>query len=154
MGKRKKPVWTDAMRKQAALDGARQPRESRQFGGLMSWCGKTPEEQAAVIERLRARRHTGKDYKSAEARAAQHARALAGMAVLSAKKAQFLADKGMLRKVPIESAAPVYAAAAEAERMAAWEAREERQAKWLAEMSGRPWDAEAWREAWRTAHKT
>lgn len=158
--KRRKPVWTRAMRERAAEHGRKGSREGKRVGGLLSWYGKTPEEQAATVERLRTHRQTGQTNESKVAKAAQRARALAAMeAAMSARKAAFLADKGMLRKVPIATSGMlppgVYAVSPAAvgtpEEVLAREreAAAERQARWLAEMSGKPWDADAWRAAQR-----
>lgn len=70
-------------------------RAGKRRGGLVAWHGKTPEEQAAVIARLRANRGRQTNT-SLKARAAQAARGRAGMDRLSARKAGFLADLGMI----------------------------------------------------------
>lgn len=100
--------WTKAMRRKAAEDGRRGgalgDRAGKRRGGLVAWHTKTPDEQATVKARLRAcggrQRNT-----SAKARAAQRARGKAGVLRPSLKKALFLADLGMMGRMP--AAAPV-----------------------------------------------
>lgn len=103
-GMRKIPKWTKAMRQRAAEAGRRGDREAKrrggQAGGLLSWHTKSPEEQAAALARLRA--YGGHQAnKSPKAKAAQRARGKAGMERLSARKAGFLADIGVLGRAEV-----------------------------------------------------
>jgi hypothetical protein len=101
-GMAKNSTWTKAMRKRAAEHGRRGDREAKrrggQLGGAVAWVTRTPEQQEAIRERLRALGRGRQTNKGKAAREAQRERALAGMAYLSERKAQFLADMGMLRR--------------------------------------------------------
>lgn len=103
---RKRPVWTKAMRRQAAAAGRKGSRAGKarggKVGGMLAWYGKTPDEQAAILGRLRANRRPQANT-SPKARRAQAARARAqGKArkSMTAKQAAFLADIGVLRRAP------------------------------------------------------
>src|SRR4051812_17669854 len=97
---RKTPKWTKAMRRRAAehgrLGGLKGNKEGKRRGGLVTWATRSDEQQEAIRAMLRAA--GGKQQnKSPKAKAAQRARALNGMKSLSAKKALFLADIGVLK---------------------------------------------------------
>lgn len=89
------------MRRAAAERGRRGDREAKRrgglVGGLLSWHTRTPEQQEAIRARLRAQ---GGHQANAtpKARAAQAARAKAALGRLTAAKAAFLADVGILRR--------------------------------------------------------
>jgi hypothetical protein len=102
--KRKRPVWTKAMRKAAAEAGARGNREAKaaggRRGGLIAWGTRTEEEREAIREMLRNSRQRNR---SKKARAAQGRRGAAVWAAhvagkpMSAAKAAWLAEAGMLK---------------------------------------------------------
>lgn len=93
------------MRAKAAEYGRKGDKEAKrrggQLGGAVTWVTRTPEEQEAIRERLRALGRGHQTNTSKAARAAQSARARKGMDYLSARKAEFLADIGVLKTMPI-----------------------------------------------------
>lgn len=84
-------------------------REGKRRGGLLAWHTRTPEQQAAILERLRAAGGRQANT-SAKARAAQGRRAKAywdRRAPMSAAKAALLAEMGILDRVPLAGPPPL-----------------------------------------------
>lgn len=102
------PVWTRAMRKKAAEDGAKGDRAAKargaQLGGLVSWGTRSDEERRRILAMLRAGRQPGWNKKTPKARKAQAAKAKERWALrapMSAKQAEFLYDIGVLKGGPM-----------------------------------------------------
>lgn len=100
------------MRARAAEHGRRGgkvgSREGKRRGGLLAWHTRSPEEQAAILARLRAAggRQANTSVKARRAQAARAKKRWEARAPMSAEQATFLADIGVLDRVALAGAPP------------------------------------------------